>query len=711
MNHPAFRPIGLLLALALVPVPPPAGAGETDTPPPSLEERVEVRLIQVAVAVVDPKAGTRASVPGLKREQFRVLVDGRPLSESASQRLIVDEICERTPDAEGAAADDSGPPRSVIAVVDFNYLDARARHLVAAALDKFADAGLHPRQQIKVYGLTRQVRRLTDGFVRDADALKRAAARVRGEWFSRRDAAGMSGLAPGAADAGAPSSDPFEADDAPADPGPLDFAGRLSGAFGTLGAGAAAQIEIALGSSTESDIWGDAASYYDPLASLAAIEGIIRAHSSLSGQKGLILFTSEAFRIAREDRLAEAVQAMSDLSRRENITIFTVDAEGLAGQRRRSSELLSALAGDSGGTSLRRTADLVRSFGQAFDQLSCYYLLSVPIPAATREAVRHSLSVRLDTETYRDLWGLSVRAPTTLVIPTQAERRENERLAVLLSPEDFPDPPLAVMIEYPRTLSSREVMPVRFRVPLSALSWRRASGGVAEARVLFEGLLERDRRDRSEIVCRAGVDRVGALTLRRRSAARPRADAGLVFEIYCGFARDGLYTARGVLTDMIDERSGGGRSTVFVRRDAGPEWRLDEPRLLAASGHDLLWRSGWDAARADAGRRAFFPVDPTRPIDVENRIRFDGVLCGPGGSAAALPRVVLLRERQDGRFFAHQGFSPGKDLVAAAEREKAFCAPLVIDMEEFSLEPGNYELRVVADPDEHALASVRFSVR
>ncbi|GAB4222421.1 MAG: hypothetical protein Kow0062_19710 [Acidobacteriota bacterium] len=703
----------ILLALLLAGAGGPAVAqGGSPGTRPSLDERVEVRLVQVAVAVVDPRSGSRASVPGLTREQFRVLLDGRPLPDALRERLVVDAICRTGADGDGTATAEVAPdaPRSLIAVVDFNYLDARSRHLVAAAIDRLAERGLPPGSRVRVYGLTRQVRRLTDGFVTDAGALRRAAEAIRGEAFTRKEIAAVEGLPDDAVNAGSPLNDPFGSDDAPREPGRLgdELSRRLQGAFGTLAAEDAQRLEQLLGDSAVADLWGDAVSNYDPLASLAALEGIIRAHAAVPGQKALVLFTSEAFRIIREDRLADAVRTMADLARRENVTIFTVDAEGLGGGRRRSSELLSALAGDSGGASLRRTGDLARSFDQAFEQLSCYYLVSVPVPAESGRSTRHTLAVRLDTERFPDLWGLEVRAPTSLTIPSREDRLESDRLAVLFSPEDFPDPPLAAVIEYPRQFSSREVMPVRFRVPLAELTWLPADGAL-EARVLFEGLLERDRRGRSDIVCRAGLDRAGALTLRRPARSAP-VRGGLVFEVFCGFERDGLYTARGVLTDLFDERSGGARATAFVRHPDATRWRADEPRLLAASGRDYLWRSGWDAARLDAGRRAFFPVAPGAPVRAEDRLRFEAVVCGPGTTGGEpVPRIALRRKTGDGGSSAYQGFPADAQLLGQARAGRPFCAPLGAEVDEFSIEPGAYEFVVVVADE--ILARRAFVVR
>ncbi len=139
-----------------------------------LVERAEARLVQVDVSVVDPKAGSYRSVPGLTAEQFDFRLDGQPLTTEERAALRFDPICDAVGD---------GMPRPILVIVDFNYVDARGRAKVADAIDGVA-AGAAARPEVyKVYALTRQVRELTAGFTRDPARLREAAAAIRAVAF------------------------------------------------------------------------------------------------------------------------------------------------------------------------------------------------------------------------------------------------------------------------------------------------------------------------------------------------------------------------------------------------------------------------------------------------------------------------------------------------------------------------------------------------
>ncbi|MDQ7087565.1 MAG: hypothetical protein Q9Q13_06775 [Acidobacteriota bacterium] len=157
----------------------PADAADDRPLATTKEERVEIRMVQVDVSVLDPNAKTYASVPGLTLQHFDLRLDGRRLSDQQRSKVKFDVFCRQE------HATTSGPPPQVpvITVVDFNYLDARGRFRVAEAIDQIADKAPEGQEVYKIYGLTRQVRQLTDGFTKDPQALHRAAEIVRGTSF------------------------------------------------------------------------------------------------------------------------------------------------------------------------------------------------------------------------------------------------------------------------------------------------------------------------------------------------------------------------------------------------------------------------------------------------------------------------------------------------------------------------------------------------
>lgn len=145
-------------------------AGPLDLP--EIIEEVEVAIVQVDVSVIDPHSRSRASVRGLTADDFAVSVDGRRLTDEQRRGLAVDEMC----------FGEDATPRPVIVVIDFNYIDAAGRGRVAEALGRIADAPV-PGIAYKFYGLTREVRALTDTFVIDPEEIRRVAGLVRSAGF------------------------------------------------------------------------------------------------------------------------------------------------------------------------------------------------------------------------------------------------------------------------------------------------------------------------------------------------------------------------------------------------------------------------------------------------------------------------------------------------------------------------------------------------
>lgn len=674
-----------------------------DANAPAIEERVDVRIVQIPLSVVDPGADTRASVRGLTIDHLEVFVDGRALEGAARARMSLDEICGETvpgpvPGEESAPA---AEPRPVLVIIDFNYLDTRGRHTVARAIEELAERPASG-ESYKIYSFARQLRLLTPGFTNDAAELRRTAEAIRATTFSRRAISVMAGLPGDARDAAADTGAAFGSDEAPEGPGQWFDDVRRSALGGSaltrITADSAATIEAAITESFRPD-FATGTLDYDPQATVAAMESVMRAHSALPGRKILALFSSESFRLTDETLLTRATQAIADLARREGFAIWTADVEGLARQRGSgTSELLSAFAGDSGGDSLRRTSELGRLFDGARQQLSCYYLLSLPVDADRERAVRRDISVKIDTARYPDLWKLRVYGPPVLALPTPKDRLRDDRIAALMSPEDFTTPPLTVTIEYPREAKGGTAVPARFRVPLDALAWSPAAEGGVRARALFDGLVERETGRGVRFLCRLGSEETGPLELRMPREPKPADRFGLSIELWCAFEEEGPHTARGVVTDLESERIGAARGTVIVRRKPGETWRVDDVRLLAATGKDFVWRPGLTAARRDAERLSWVDTEG-RDLASDDRIALAAVLCGPGTAKAPLPSYALLVRAADGSARVRQVFGGDAPSIGTSTRETPFCAPAMLTIEPFSLEPGSYALALVKTPE------------
>ncbi len=443
------------------------------------------------------------------------------------------------------------------------------------------------------------------------------------------------------------------------------------------------------------------AGLYSPQATLAALEGMLQAHTHLPGRKAAVLFSSPRFRFlgAESEKLERTLRPVLDLAQ-QGFAIWTVDVEGLSGGGG-NSEILSSLANDSGGRAVRNVTDLGAALAGAAEQLSCYYLFSLPVPPGgpTR---RHSLAVKLDTERFKDLWGLRVMAPSQVAIEARAERLTHRRVAALLAPDDFVRPPVSVMLDYPSTIQGKEVLLARFRVPLSELTWIPASDGTFGARLLVDAVVQRDNGAGLDPVCQVGGETLGEVALRLPKLPSPRARAGFTIEVPCAYRKDGIHVARGVITDLEADAAGAGRSTVVFRKGGRDEWTAMAARVEAASGLDLVWRPGMTAAKRESGRGSFRVVTEGRPADGGDRVSLSYVLCGPDRAEARRKvRHLLISTAPDG---ARSVQPMPESALALAEPDGpgTFCTQARLTIPEFTLTEGHYTFAVVdtaADPE------------
>jgi hypothetical protein len=680
-----------------------------------LAERIEVRMAQADISITEGDA--LRSVPGITLGQLDVRLDGRRVEDEVLARAKLDYVCDDAPSVSvpGSSLDDrlrALELRGVLAMVDFNYLDAAGRHRVAEAFDEIARGAVDGDDAFKIYGYTRQLRLLTPGFTRDPDELRAAASAVRGEAYRAKPATGATEFASAQGTQYTPESDIPRA--LPSDPflqvsEALSAAGGgAEGGFASTGSPDAASLlqrvqggfaalraEISL-----SNDLADALSEYRPTASIAALETILRAHSGLPGRKALILFSSEAFSFADRARAEQATRALKDLARR-GFTIWTVDVEGMT--RQGTGVLLSSLAAETGGRSVRRTGRLATAFEGASEQLSCYYLLSVPVQSAPERTVRRSLTVRLDTDRHPELWNYRVTSPSQLIVPDRASLRREEQVAALTMPEEFDDLPVVVTLDYPVAGSGGgEVVPVRVRIPLGPLEWRDAEQGV-EARVQIDAVVERDTGSGVRIL--RTVDRAGEgrrLEIRLPKPPRAGEETGLQVEVSAPFDRDGLYTARAVVTDLGAGVTGAARSTAWVGRRGSSAWGVHAPRVetlpASASRRDLIWSvgasdtSGRPRLERDTAGVTWRTVSRALPARAGDFVALRFVLCGPDATLAeGAFRPFVARRGVDGGLDVELWLTSGGLRLSGLPERGSFCAAAAAVVQSAELhEPGEY---------------------
>lgn len=667
-----------------------------------VREEAFARLVQVDISVLKPGSKTYASVPGLIFDHFEVRLDGKPLTPEQRQQVVFEPICDLIPGQDGStspdsAADTPSQERPILVVVDFNYVDSRGRNKVAKMLDQLAEHAATSHAKYKIYSITRQVRHLTDDFTSDAAEIRAAAELIRNTLHRGAMIRSFHGTPPDATSAA--GLDDGDGEGIPSDSSE-SFADLLKDSpFSQLDSGNSSFFaEMVF-----SDIWGDAHSDYLPSASLAALESIMRAHTSIRGRKAVLLFSSEAFRYSRQDRLEMEVKGLAELGR-QGFTIWTIDVEGVGRKNSGASELLSMLAQDSGGDSIRNTNNLMRAFKGAEEQLSCYYLFSLPMAASATQTKRHDLTVKLDTTKYKELWGYRVLAPTKLTLLDEHSKLRNQRISALLSPEDYPNPQVSSVIGYPIAVGDKFVLPVQVRVPLKDLTWLPA-GKASRARVLVDAVVERDTGRGSDTVCKTSTDDLGILEINLPHPPDPSSNVGLTIEIPCSLKRDGLLTVRGVVTDMETGKSGAGRSSVLIRRKGLDEWSALELGLQASSGRDYVWTRQMKSAVRDRKRQAWRAVTENQPAFIEDRSALRYVLCGPERSAARDEIVhVIIRENGEGAASISEIIPSSGLKLPASEETGSFCSPAMVTLPEFSCEAGKYAFAVLRKGTDHQLA-------
>jgi hypothetical protein len=442
---------------------------------------------------------------------------------------------------------------------------------------------------------------------------------------------------------------------------------------------------------------GREAGVYEGEATLGAIESIMRAHSSIPGRKVVVLFTTSWFSGRRPDLMDKYMVPLRQLSQL-GFSVWTVDTKGARGGAGESQSYFGMLAKETGGETVRVAVDLTSAFRDAAERLSCYYLLSLPVPRGTEPGtLSRGIVVALDTKRRPDLWKYEVRAPTHVTLLDPRERIERERVSALVSPGDFGRPPVAAQLGFPVREGNVEVLPARFRVPLGALAWSPEPGGGYVARLLFDGTVHRDNGAGVDTVCSFGAEKGGALTLKLSRPPAENSRSGLAIELACPAKKDGLHTARGVVTDVEAGHAGAGRSTMVFRRGGAAELEASAPRVEAASGLDYVWRPGQGTAKRDGARDAGRLVAPGAPADVSDRLYFRYVLCGPDRAALATGvRNAIVAPGAGGKETTVLAF-PGDALEvigAPPASTGPFCAQVRLRLDEFSLEPGSYVFAV-----------------
>ena len=706
-----------LLALAAVLLP---SLGGEQPAPSAARTEADVRVLQAAVTVRgSDKSGK--TLTGLTPWNFEIRLDGRRLRPG--EEVSIDPVCAGT----GAAPAAAGDQRPVLIFVDFNYLDAAGRQAVATAIEDLAERLVrHPEGDIpglryKVFAIARGVRELTDGLTRDPVMLRRVAAAIRSTHYRNGDDAGPD-TGPGKLltsiiDPNAPVENqgqdpelsnradhsgfalrPETSSDAtlfvrgkggvtarPAKPSYDDSPKQKARRPMTLEDAGMLKMTARL---RQQEAERDALASYDATASIEAIRAVLLAHADLPGRKAVVLYSSNAFDVARQERLQVAIESLQPLF--NGLYVFwTADAAGLAPQSRTRSPLLSALAADSGGGSVRRSGGLGRAIESAEQSLACYYLLTVRLPATESNSREHRLDVGLDTQRFPELWGARVIEATGLDHLGRSPQRLEGLSAPLLAPDAFHEMELRATLDGPYWSDGDPFAVVQARLPLDQLEAGTTS------RLRLEMVVTRDAAEYAAPLCHYATPLQQPVMVSGNLHPLRREHGEIVMDMPCPLPRSGSYTATVALTDLGTGRIAAARDRVRIELSALGAQSTRIARLATHSPADVVW----NPSRRWATPYTSWPVwrlrDGDREIAREEEVVIRYLTCPDKEQ-----KGWLLRWDEQGRpevlpveQVRHVALTVDAPLLAIPG-----CTTRAVAFPPFSLAAGDYRF-VLADPE------------
>ncbi len=233
---------------------------------------------------------------------------------------------------------------------------------------------------------------------------------------------------------------------------------------------------------------------------LAALESLARLLRDVPGRKSVIHFSSGIERTGIENQAQ--LRATSDAANQANVSLYTLDARGLAalppggdatsaspsgtalysGQAFASQvsslqggrETLATLAADTGGRTFYDTNDFGEAFGQVQKENSSYYLLGYSLSKPRSDGKFHRIRVEVDRP------GVKIVARPGYFAPKDFRQftREDKELQLEQAMEldtPFVDLPMAVEAAYFRQPDNRFNVVLAAKIPGSAISFLKKS--------------------------------------------------------------------------------------------------------------------------------------------------------------------------------------------------------------------------------------------
>ena len=348
--------------------------------------RISTDLVQTGVSVFDKKG---KFVEGLKKEDFELRVDGKPVELSFFERIAAGSVREEAqvtrtrtdasakvePTKETVVAPLSDRGRVIIFFVDDIHIDPNGLARAKANITKFIDREMGPNDLVAISSSSGQIGFLQQ-YTDNKDVLRMAVARLNYRNFGTRDIE-----APIMTDGQAvliTQGDKLVTE---------YFVGETMKAMSVNRAKAEEMVRMRSRLLAEqSAILGK--------NTLTTLETLARRSAGLPGRK-LVFFFSDGFPLnAGKTDLTERLRRIADAAIRSGVIIYTLDSRGLVTDmmdatvavppmghvasaiRTVGEDVLNMLAADTGGRFIHNTNALGPEITKALKDTSLYYLLA-----------------------------------------------------------------------------------------------------------------------------------------------------------------------------------------------------------------------------------------------------------------------------------------------------------------------------------------------
>ena len=403
--------------------------------------RVNTDLVQTTVTVLDKNGHF---VDGLNREQFELLIDGKPRPISFLERVSAGGVRERqlssAGNAEGsfdnpASGTATSPGRSVVFFIDDMHMSAESLHRTRDMLRHFVADEMNARDSVVITSASGQIGFLQQ-FTNNREVLAAAIDRLSPRQYEVRSFG-----------TGSTKMREFDAliiDKASSKTNSevLNFYIREC----VIQSNPPKQVQIlraAIAASCETEVRNSARAVLMQAGTItvnmyAGLDALMRSLARLPGRK-LAFFISDGFLLdagPHAPDLRGKLDTIIDTAQRANVVVYTIDSRGLindkvdlsqgnarldfgapVGEIEAHQDAMNALAGDTGGRALRNQNYFDRWVDKVIDENSNYYVLAWR-PDKEEEKVSKFRNVKININGHPEL---TARAPRGYVEQTQVQ--------------------------------------------------------------------------------------------------------------------------------------------------------------------------------------------------------------------------------------------------------------------------------------------------